>query len=168
MKVIVDSSSVINLFNADALKLFCRLARCEFLIPPLVFGECAPSCASSLLELRDEGCVEFLNDTEIDADRYLELLGRYSLGAGETECIAASVDNDFRVCCDDRKAREAAAEMIGQDRVLGTVRLLRWCVEDEIADCGEAFRLFGEMKGKGGFLPNTPQAFFCAGDREGA
>lgn len=162
--MIVDSSSVINLFNAGALELLCQLARCDFFVPPLVLGECAPLCASSLVDLRDEGCIALLDDNQIDANRYLEMLERYSLGAGETECIAGSVDTEFCVCCDDRKAREAAAEVIGQDRVVGTLRLLRWCVEDEIADCSEAFRLFSEMKEKGGYLPQTPQDFFCLGD----
>lgn len=164
MKILVDSSSVINLFNAEVLDLFCRLDRCEFLLPPLVFGECNEPCAAELVHLQAEGCLAFVNDDAVDADYFLTLVEAHGLGAGETECIAvAAASTDYVICCDDLKARETASGILGPGRVVGTLRLLRWCVEDVILKCDQAFEFFQLMKEKGGFLPNTPQDFFCGG-----
>ena len=158
----LDSSSIINLFNAGVLALLCQLKDHDFLVPPLVIGECHGECAVELVTLRDQGCVTFINDDAVDADQYLSFLEAHGLGAGETECMAvASTSEEFSVCCDDRKARETAAGLIGQERVIGTLRLLRWCVEALVIDCGQAFQAFLKMKEKGGFLPDTPQSFFC-------
>jgi hypothetical protein len=44
------------------------------------------------------------------------------------------------------------------------LRLLRWCVESLVIDCGSAFTAFQIMRQKGGFLPEMPQSFFCGED----
>jgi predicted nucleic acid-binding protein len=164
VRYVVDSSSVINLFNAGALHLVGKLTRCELWLPPLVLGECGPTCAATVLEVRDAGQLHFVNDDVIDADLFFRLLSDHGLGDGETECLALSIVSDFDICCDDRRAREVAVATLGPDRVVGTLRLLRWCVEDQLIPCEQAFLLFREMRRQGGFLPETPQAFFCARD----
>lgn len=164
MRYVLDSSSIINLFNAGALALLCQLEEHDFFIPPMVVGECHGECAAELLTLRDAGCVSFINDDVVDADQYLALLEAHGLGAGETECMAVAASDDYHVCCDDKKAREAAAALIGQQRVTGTLRLLRWCVEAFVIDCAAAFQAFVTMKNSGGFLPDTPQSYFCGED----
>ena len=160
----LDSSSVINLFNAGVLALLCQLEDHEFFVSPMVMGECHGECAVELVTLRDDGCLTFINDDVVDADQYLALLETHRLGAGETECMAVAVTDDFNVCCDDRKARDAAAELIGPNRVIGSLRLLKWCVESLVIDCAAAFQALQTMRNRGGFLPEMPQAFFCNGD----
>lgn len=160
----LDSSSVINLFNAGVLALLCQLEEHDFAVPPMVIGECHGECAAELLALRDQGCLAFIDDDVVDADQYLALLEAHRLGAGETECMAVAAAEDYNVCCDDRRAREAATSLIGEGRVIGSLRLLRWCVERLVIDCGEAFSAFEIMRQRGGFLPQTPQSFFCGGD----
>jgi predicted nucleic acid-binding protein len=164
VKYVVDSSSVINLFNAGALHLVGRLERCELWIPPLVVGECGPTCAATVLDVRDTGNLHFVNDDVVDADLFFRLLSEHGLGDGETECIALSIVSGFGICCDDRKAREVAGATLGSDRVIGTLRLLRWCVEDRLIPCDQAFLLFREMRQQGGFLPKAAQTFFCTSD----
>jgi predicted nucleic acid-binding protein len=78
--------------------------------------------------------------------------------------MAVAASDDYGVCCDDRKAREAAADIVGQERVIGTLRLLQWCVQKVVMDCSVAFSAFTIMKEKGGFLPDTAQSFFCNDD----
>ena len=129
----------------------------------MVVGECHGECAIELVTLRDEGCLTFINDDAVEADQYLVLLELHGLGAGETECMAVASADDYNVCCDDRRAREAAASLIGEGRVIGSLRILRWCVESLVIDCGAAFHAFEIMRRKGGFLPNLPQSFFCTG-----
>jgi len=164
LRFVLDSSSVINLHNAGVLPLLCQLDEHSFFVPPLVVGECHGECAVELIALRDEGCLTFLDDDVVDADTYLTLLEAHRLGAGETECMAVASSDAFNICCDDRKARESAAQMIGRDRVIGTLRLLQWCVHGLIIDCAAAFHAFVTMKGMGGFLPDTPRSFFCRED----
>jgi predicted nucleic acid-binding protein len=117
------------------------------------------------MDLREERRLNFVDDTDIDGELFLRLLARHRLGDGETECIALAMVEDFGICCDDRRARDIARSLIGSERVIGTIRLLRWCVEDALTKCDQAFSLFREMRLQGGFLPETEQAFFC---RDGA
>lgn len=163
MRALLDSSSVINLANAGALDLVCGLDRIQWWLPPAVIDESGPTCAAVTLDLQQRGRINFLDDDQVDAERFLALLDTHRLGAGETECVAIAADSDYHVCCDDRRARMMAAQIIGADRVFGTVRLLRWCVEQRRIDCTEARRLLGAMRSNGGFLPDTPQTYFCAG-----
>jgi predicted nucleic acid-binding protein len=161
LRFVLDSSSIINLFNAGALALLCQLPEHEFSVSPMVVGECHGECAATLVELRDEGCLTFIDDDVVDADQYLTLLEVHGLGAGETECMAVAAADDYSVCSDDRKAREAAADLIGGERVIGSLRLLQWCVRGLVIDCEQAFVAFLSMKEMGGFLPDMPQSFFC-------
>jgi predicted nucleic acid-binding protein len=164
LRLLLDSSSVINLFNAGVLALLCQLEEHDFFVPPMVVGECHGECATDLIALRDQGCIDFVDDDIVDADHYLALLEEHRLGAGETECMAVAAAENYNVCSDDRRAREATAGLIGENRVIGSLRVLRWCVESVVIDCGAAFAAFQTMREKGGFLPDTPQAFFCGED----
>ena len=161
MRALLDSSCVINLVNAGALELVCGLDGIEWWLPPAVVDESGPTCAAVTLDLQQRGLINFLDDDQIDAERFLALLDAHRLGAGETECVAIAANSDHHLCCDDRRARTMAVGIIGVDRVFGTVRLLRWCVEQRRIDCTEARRLLRAMRERGGFLPDTPQAYFC-------
>jgi predicted nucleic acid-binding protein len=163
LKFVLDSSSIINLFNAGFLALLCQLKDHEFFVPPMVVGECHGECAVELVTLSEQGCVTFLDDDVVDADQYLTLLETHRLGAGETECMAVATSDDFGVCCDDRKAREATAILIGEDRVIGTMGLLKRAVEQAITTCANALALFTMMKEAGGFLPDANHEYFCPG-----
>lgn len=163
MRALLDSSSVINLVNAEAMDLVCRLD-VEWWLPPLVVDESGPTCAAVLLDLRIKGLVHFLDDDTVNSERFLEFIDRYKLGAGETECMAIAVATDFSICCDDRRAREAASAIIGRERVFGTIRVLRWCVENRLIECTEAKAILRSMRAQGGFLPDTPKDFFCRGE----
>lgn len=164
MRFLVDSSSLINLVNADAHKMVFHLPEHEFWIPPLVVGETDPSCAADVLQLQGAGLVNLLDDDQIDGDLFLYLLGKHGLGSGETECIAVALNSDFGMCCDDGKARTIARTLIGDERVVGTIKLLRWCVDDAITTCDGAFQMFEQMKTSGGFLPNMQHKYFCGAD----
>lgn len=157
----MDSSSLINLSNAGILDRILTLECCNFFVTPLVIGECNGDCSIALVYAREKGIIKFLNDNEIDADYFLNLLDQLQLGVGETECIAAALNGQYLICCDDRKARSTASNLIGPSRVIGTIRLLRWCVEEQIYDCTQAFSHFRRMKNLGGFLPEIEQNYFC-------
>lgn len=163
MNLLLDSSSIINLFNAEALDLVSGLTRCRFWLPPMVISECQVGSAAAILELQAQGSVGFLDDDIVPTEDFLALLEEHDLGDGETECIAICRINGYSLCCDDKKARELARNVLGADRVVGTIRLFRWCVEDSLLNCAQAFDLFRLMRSSGGFLPATSQEFFCSG-----
>ena len=164
MRYAIDSSSIINLYNAGVLGVVSHLEQCEFWLPPLVVGECEPSCATEVLALQQQGRLHFFDDDSVPADLFIELLTAHGLGNGETECIAVALTHGYNVCCDDRKAREAAGRLLAPERVIGTLRLLRWCVEAGILEGPAAYAFYILMKDKGGFLPNTEQGFFCGNE----
>lgn len=163
MKVLLDTCSVINLVNVGALELVCSLVDREWWVTPVVVDECGPTCAAALLDLKERGLIHFLDDDQVNADQFLALLGAHRLGAGETECMAIAIAADHHICCDDRRAREAASGLIGADRVFGTIRVLRWCVGQKLIVCADAKALLHSMRELGGFLPDVPREFFCSG-----
>ena len=163
MNVIIDACSIINLSNADALDVTCRLSRCRFWVCPGVIIECRAEVAARLLALKTEGAIGFIADGEMPAARVLELLDQHGLGAGETESIVACEALGYGFCSDDGPARRLAERLLGSSRVTGSLRLLRWCVEEQLVPCEAAFSLFRAMLASGGFLPSMRKDFFCTG-----
>lgn len=164
MRALLDSCSVINVVHAEALGLICSLPEIDWWLPPMVVNECGTGCAGPILEAHQNGQLHFCNDDQVDSEQYVDLLLAHSLGEGETECIAIARSADFAICCDDRRARRVAAALIGDDRVFGTIRVLRWCVEAQLIACGEAKALLTQMRARGGYLPDMAQEFFCSGN----
>ncbi len=163
MNYLIDASSIINLNNALALELVAGLRECELWISPIVFGECQPSCAEMLVSLKQEGKIKFSSEDEVPVDLFLKLLEKFNLGDGETEAIAIADGLGFGLCCDDRQARTLGKTVLGENKIIGSLRLLRWCVEENLTSCETAFHHFDKMKSTGGFLPPTPNTFFCTG-----
>jgi predicted nucleic acid-binding protein len=165
MNIVLDASSAINLHNAAVLDAAGRLARCRLWLTPTVVGECQPSLAAKILDLKMNGVLQFVDDVSVPTDFFLNLLAEHNLGEGETEAIAVCKVFGYNFCCDDKKARLLAIEALGKGRVVGSLRILRWCVHEAIFDCSGAFELFKAMRNAGGFLPRVAQPFFCEGTR---
>jgi predicted nucleic acid-binding protein len=107
--------------------------------------------------------IGFIDDAVVPTAIFLKLLADHELGEGETESIATCVALGYGLCCDDKKARFLGETVLGKKRITGSIRVLRWCVEEKLILCGEAFNFFGVMRSAGGFLPKMPQVFFCSG-----
>lgn len=163
MNFVIDACSIINLNNAGALEVALGLQSHRFWVCPGVVGECRPEVAARLLALIAGGELGFIADDRMSAARVLELLDRHGLGVGETESIATCEALGYGLCSDDRPARRLGQQLLGQRRVTGTLRLLQWCVKEELVRCGVAFGFFETMLARGGFLPPTSQGFFCSG-----
>jgi len=162
MKIILDACSIINLVNSDGLEACANLERCKLFLGPIVFGECSEGPAQKLIELINTRKIIQLTDADIPTNEFLGLLAHHNLGEGETECIAAATSFDFIVCSDDGHARKIAIEQLGRTQVVGSARLLRWCVEEKLLICKDANQQFEMMKKFGGFLPKIPDDFFCS------
>jgi predicted nucleic acid-binding protein len=161
--LIIDASSVINLHNCRTLELVTQLPGRTFWFSPLVVGECEPTCAAEILKLQQAGRAQFIDPQNIPADVFLELLDKHQLGEGETECLALCLEGPFVLCCDDHKARSIAASLLGGERVIGSLRLLKWSVQDHLIVPDAAYALYTGMKAAGGFLPVVEAAWFADG-----
>jgi predicted nucleic acid-binding protein len=161
VEISIDASSWINLSNAGALDRVLRIPVHQFLFSPLVANECHAECVVEIVHLSQTCLVVQMTDDQIDGEIFLGLVEDYNLGAGETECLAICLSRpDTLFCCDDRKARETARLLLGQDRVIGSLRLLRWAVEVDLMSGADAYIIYQEMKGRGGFLPNGNAEWF--------
>lgn len=158
MKYVIDSCSLINLQNGQGLPLVLRLARSSLQVGPIVIGETGTEIEETL---RASGTATFLDDSAVPAAAYLALLSAHRLGEGETEALTLAQHHGLILCSDDRKAREVGKRLLGEERVIGSLRLMRWCVEEDLCKCTRAYETSVAMRDHGGFVPALPQEFFC-------
>jgi predicted nucleic acid-binding protein len=160
MDLITDASSIINLSNAGALNIVTGLPDLTVCVSPLVVGECGPTCAAELLAHQDKGTIRFVDPEEVTAELFLSLLDEHDLGEGETECLALLLSGGYIFCCDDGKARKVGIALAGEDRVVGSLRLLKLAVEAGLCTSDQAFEYYQRMKDAGGFLPDVSLEWF--------
>ncbi len=161
MEISIDASSWINLSNAQALDKVLRIPGHQFLFSPLVANECHAACVGEIVQLAQTCAIVQVTDDQIDGDIFLGLVDEYNLGAGETECLAICLSQPGIIfCCDDRKARETAEHLLGNERVIGSLRLLKWSVAAGLVTGADAYRHYQEMKLHGGFLPDVAVGWF--------
>lgn len=161
MNVIMDACSIINLHNGGVLRCICSIPNVHIQVGPIVGGECSEDCALAIASLHSDGDLEYLEDNDLEIDYFLTFVDENKLGDGESECILlASLDEESSICCDDRRGRTKAIELIGEERVLGSLRLLKFAVHHDILDPTEAFEAYELMRAAGGFLPTIEIAYF--------
>lgn len=162
MNVIIDACSVINLHNAGVLETVCSMEGINVQIGPIAGGECLEDCAESLARLHAVGNLEYLEDSPIDGDDFVEFVAEHKLGDGEAECILlAQIDQTASVCCDDMRGRRKAQQILGAERLVGSLKLLKMAVCQGLLPAREAFDAYERMKQSGGFLPAIPEEYFA-------
>jgi len=161
LNLVLDSSSTINLHNGDALQAVLRLAvsAFKFHMGTIVRGECR-ELTSLLDEQVKQGLLVILPGKTLTASRFAELLNLYELGLGETECIAHAEQQSLVVCTDDKAARRAAEVHLGQDRAVGSLRLIRETVCAGNIARQQAYIAYEQMKARGAFLPEIATNYF--------
>ena len=166
MIVLFDASALINLIKGEAFELILILPGFKFLVGPTVLQECVGSdeVVDMVRKAVDDGRVGVLDDSQISGALFLSLLERFKLGPGETECLTFAVDSDAVICSDDLKARQVAASEFGEDRVTGSLGLLRDAVRSGVTTAQLAWEAYERMKQEGGFLPDIDRNFFTRVD----
>jgi predicted nucleic acid-binding protein len=161
LNVVLDASSSINLHRSGLLEVVLALSSFGyvFYLGYIVRDECG-----DLQEFLDTqartGNLTMLPDNALTPQEFTDVLNLYDLGLGETECIALAKQLSLSVCTDDRAARKAAAEHIGENRVFGSLRLIRECVCRGLIPAQDAFLAYETMKARGAFLPCVSAAYF--------
>jgi predicted nucleic acid-binding protein len=155
--VVIDTCSIINLINSNLASEVLGDENFTFVIGPAVRLELSKESSQlpELAELEQRGLLKYYNKP-IDITLIGSLFTEFDLGDGETECIAIALIERYKLCCDDRKARKAAENKIGQPSCYGSIGALKKAV------CTGANAGYNEMKSKGGFLPsNIDRSYFC-------
>ena len=161
MNVVMDACSIINLHNGGVLRCICRIPDIHIQVGPIAGGECSEGCALAIASLHSDGDLEYLEGNDLEIDEFLAFVDGNKLGDGESECILlASLDEESSICCDDRRGRNKGIELIGEERVLGSLRLLKFAVHHNILNSTEAFEAYELMRDAGGFLPTIEIAYF--------
>ena len=161
MNVILDACSIINLHNGGVLRCVCCIPHFHVQVGPIVGGECSEDCALAIASLHTDGDLEYLEDNEIEVDDFLSFVDQNRLGDGESECILlANLHSQSSICCDDRRGRLKATEILGEERVLGSLRLMRIAVQNGLLESAEAFAAYELMRAAGGFLPTVGIGYF--------
>ena len=161
MNLIVDSCSTINLHNGRMLEKVLDLTSSGFVfhMGTIVRGECG-DLATYLDQEASKGRLTVLPAKMITPTRFADILYRYELGLGETECIVHAEQRTLVVCTDDMAARNATKIHLGETRVLGSLRLIRECVCFGIITSQQAYIGYELMKTRGAFLPDVSASYF--------
>ncbi len=147
-----DACALFNLHNGGVLEIAVSLNDCHFLLGKAVYGE-ARSIAEELNRLLDLQKLAWIDDAAIPASEFLRLKEEFDLGDGETECLSAAEHLECRLVFDDMAARRAGIELIGAERVTGSIGVLRACVDAGNLERAAAYQAYELMKTMGGFLP---------------
>lgn len=165
INISLDSCSIINLINCNQLENILNIPNHKFYISNSVLKELYEvESQKTLLERYLSSELISIYEYEVEIDIYQRLFSEYDLGDGEIEALAICImgGNSFKMCCDDKKARLMSSKEIGSDNVIGSLTLLKRCVDASIIKCSDAFVSYIEMIAHGGFLPkNIRNHFFC-------
>lgn len=161
MRIIIDSSTLINLINGETLMQVS-------LIPSLSLLICDNILEYEILNPVQKIYVETLIaasnlslfKSDVTLTEFSILKSKYDLGFGETECIAICKKHGFVIACDDNKARKCAIKEISHSRVIGSLYLIREAVRANIISAEKAKEIFMLIKTKGGFIPNISLTYF--------
>ena len=129
------------------------------MIGPIVRWECKTHAGKIDACVEAGELIEF-SDQKIPGFLFLQLLEKYNLGDGETECLAYCVQFSTLMACDDRRARNVAYWELGQDSIMGSLALLKQCVSEDGLTSKCAFQSYKLMKERGAFLPVINEDFF--------
>jgi predicted nucleic acid-binding protein len=161
VKIIYDASSLINLANGGVLERIISGTNSVSLVGPQVLAECS-SIKSELDLLIESHELLLMSDEELPAETYFEILEKFRLGPGETECIAFArqYPDISAISCDDRRARIVCSEVIGESRLTGTIGRLKFAIENNLLSIGDATNAYQNMVLSGGFLPKLNPFLF--------
>jgi len=150
---VFDACALINLANGAVLPVVLSIPASFYFVGTLVREE----CGDLEVEIDDaikSGRIQALDESRIPAKIYLELLAKFELGEGETECMTVAATGDYIVVTDDGLARTVITHELGKSKVTGSIGLLRTAVGNGLIDRNSSYNAYQLMRTMGAFLPN--------------
>lgn len=156
---ILDASTLLNLANGEVLSKVLHLPGISFQVSGVVRDE-SRTVAQAIDAAVAVGRLALVDDKLISVSRFLRAKAEWELDNGETECILAAAEIGSSVACDDKAARKVIMKVLGEDRLTGSIGLLREAVKAGLLTQAEAFVAYCLMRERGGFLPAIDEADF--------
>ena len=152
MIVVVDASTLINLANGEVLSKVLQLPGFFFHVSSVVRRE-SKTIAEAIDAAVASGCLILVDDSLISVSEFKRAKRELKLDDGETECILAAQALGCVVASDDKAARKCICDILGEDRLSGSIRLLRCAIAHGLINRKQAFDAYLLMRERGGFLP---------------
>ena len=159
MIVVVDASTLINLANGEVLSKVLQLPGFFFHVSSVVRRE-SKTIAEAIDAAVSNGRLVLVDDSMISVSEFKRAKRELKLDDGETECILAAQALGCVVASDDRAARKCVCDVLGEDRLSGSIRLLRYAIVEGIINGTQAFDAYLLMRERGGFLPVLTESDF--------
>ena len=156
MILILDASTLLNLANGEVLSKMLRLPGISFQVSAVVRDE-SRTIAQAIDAAVNAGRLALVDDKLIGVAQFLRSRAEWHLDNGETECILAADIVGCSVACDDKAARRVVSKTLGQERLTGSIGLLRQAVKANLLTKQEAFAAYRLMRDRGGFLPEIAE-----------
>lgn len=163
MDIVLDTSTIINLINGAVLDKILLIDTHRFFIGShLLSKEILDDVQKIIVEAFVKKGLIALIHTAAPVSEISALQLKYRLGLGETECIFICMTTHLGICTDDLKARKFSTTEFGQQRVHGSLSLLKEGVASGAIKCLEAVDSYKMMTAKGAFLPKgLTSDYFC-------
>ena len=159
-EVVLDACTIITLDGCGALDVILLIEGYDFYLGPIVEGECRPGCGTALDGHIAAKRLTRVPVADVPATLFLDLLQRYRLGDGETECLTVCGGLDYLIATDDMAARRAATELYGAEKLTGSVGLLRIAVTRGLLTPSAAMGYYNRGRRAGAFLPDIGEDYF--------
>ena len=158
MKYVIDASTLINFYKASILCEIFEIDE-EYLIGEIVLHECGEIISCHLAAKNDRW--QKIDQTQISGSQFFELNVSRRLGICESECISYCLTSPkSALVSDDKKARKVGVELLGDERITGTIGLLQKLVLTGRLSAIEAQMAYMKMKDSGSFLPKLDDEHF--------
>lgn len=158
---ILDTCTIINLYNAGILSAVLELNGIDFHIGELVLDECSKNLdqKSFIERCINSGCLYLIE--ELPLDEILLIKNKYILGIGESESLALALKHGINIATDDKKARTISSKLLGKERLSGSIYFIKSLIQEGKIDCDKGLLLIDIMKKSGGFLPKMHRNSLC-------
>ncbi|MGQ3078902.1 MAG: hypothetical protein ACT6RT_12715 [Allorhizobium sp.] len=101
-----------------------------------------------------KGYLSTFDGSLVGANKVSEIAISYSLGIGESECLAIAKDHGYDFICDDRKARKTARSLLpASARVTGSIGILCELLDAGHVSALEAADALSQIRDCGGHVP---------------
>lgn len=150
---IIDSCALINLLNSGLSETFGQTFSKNICFQGLVEDECASVC-DQVLDMVKKGYLLQFDGSLVGANKVSEIALNFSLGIGESECLAIARDYGYDFICDDLKARRTARSLLSKkSKITGSIGILCELVDTGHVSALEAAGALSQIRDYGGHVP---------------
>ncbi len=103
----------------------------------------------------EKGYLSKFDGSLVGVNKVSEIALNFSLGIGESECLAIAKDHGYDFICDDRKARRTARSLLSANsKITGSIGILCELIDTGHVSALEATGALNQIREYGGHVPN--------------